>query len=126
VLPQALPGMLTGTVIGMVRAAGESGSLLTIGMAAFMADIPRRPLGSVHRSAGAAASLGGQPETDFRGTRFHRYHRAAGMHAADERPGNLSPPPLRQALAVLASGRRSRRLRYTSWTLLDLQEINPI
>jgi phosphate transport system permease protein len=41
VLPLALPGMLTGTIIGMARALGESAPLLMIGMVAFIADIPQ-------------------------------------------------------------------------------------
>ncbi|MEM9322245.1 MAG: phosphate ABC transporter permease PstA [Pseudomonadota bacterium] len=44
VLPQALPGIITGTVIGIARALGETAPLLMIGMVAFIADIPRSPL----------------------------------------------------------------------------------
>lgn len=40
VMPLALPGMLTGTIIGMSRALGESAPLLMIGMVAFIADVP--------------------------------------------------------------------------------------
>nr|VFK56844.1 MAG: phosphate ABC transporter membrane protein 2, PhoT family (TC 3.A.1.7.1) [Candidatus Kentron sp. TUN]VFK60748.1 MAG: phosphate ABC transporter membrane protein 2, PhoT family (TC 3.A.1.7.1) [Candidatus Kentron sp. TUN]VFK63877.1 MAG: phosphate ABC transporter membrane protein 2, PhoT family (TC 3.A.1.7.1) [Candidatus Kentron sp. TUN] len=40
VLPLALPGMLTGAIIGMARALGESAPLLMIGMVAFIVDIP--------------------------------------------------------------------------------------
>ena len=40
VLPLALPGMMTGTIIGMARALGESAPLLMIGMVAFIVDIP--------------------------------------------------------------------------------------
>jgi len=40
VLPLAIPGMLTGTIIGMARALGESAPLLMIGMVAFIVDIP--------------------------------------------------------------------------------------
>jgi phosphate transport system permease protein len=40
VLPLALPGMLTGTIIGMAQALGETAPLLMIGMVAFIADIP--------------------------------------------------------------------------------------
>ena len=40
VLPQALPGILTGTIIGMARALGETAPLLMIGMVAFIADLP--------------------------------------------------------------------------------------
>jgi phosphate transport system permease protein len=44
VLPLAMPGMLTGTIIGMARALGESAPLLMIGMVAFIVDIPDSPL----------------------------------------------------------------------------------
>jgi phosphate transport system permease protein len=40
VLPLALPGMLTGAIIGMSRALGESAPLLMIGMIAFIVDVP--------------------------------------------------------------------------------------
>lgn len=44
VLPLALPGMLTGTIIGMARALGESAPLLMIGMVAFIVDVPDSPI----------------------------------------------------------------------------------
>ena len=44
VIPLALPGMLTGTIIGMARALGESAPLLMIGMVAFIVDVPESPL----------------------------------------------------------------------------------
>lgn len=40
VVPQAMPGILTGTIIGMARALGESAPLLMIGMVAFIVDVP--------------------------------------------------------------------------------------
>jgi len=40
VLPLAIPGISTGTIIGMSRALGESAPLLLIGMVAFIVDIP--------------------------------------------------------------------------------------
>ncbi|MEN7536404.1 phosphate ABC transporter permease PstA [Aurantiacibacter flavus] len=40
VLPLALPGILTGTIIGMARALGETAPLLLIGMRAFVATPP--------------------------------------------------------------------------------------
>ena len=40
VLPLALPGILTGTIIGMARALGETAPLLMIGMRAFVATPP--------------------------------------------------------------------------------------
>lgn len=44
VLPLALPGMLTGTIIGMAQALGETAPLLMIGMVAFIVDIPSGPM----------------------------------------------------------------------------------
>ena len=40
VMPLALPGMLTGAIIGMARALGETAPLLMIGMVAFIVDVP--------------------------------------------------------------------------------------
>lgn len=40
VLPAAMPGILTGTIIGMAQALGETAPLLMIGMVAFVVDIP--------------------------------------------------------------------------------------
>jgi len=44
VLPLAMPGILTGTIIGMARALGETAPLLMIGMVAFIVDLPNGPL----------------------------------------------------------------------------------
>jgi phosphate transport system permease protein len=41
VFPLALPGMLTGTIIGMAQALGETAPLLMIGMVAFIVDVPQ-------------------------------------------------------------------------------------
>ena len=50
VVPLALPGVLTGAILAMARALGETAPLLMIGMVAFIADVPSGPLD-------AAASL---------------------------------------------------------------------
>ncbi len=41
VLPLSMPGILTGSIIGMAQALGETAPLLMIGMVAFVADIPQ-------------------------------------------------------------------------------------
>lgn len=41
VVPLAMPGMLTGSIIGMAQALGETAPLLMIGMVAFIADVPQ-------------------------------------------------------------------------------------
>jgi phosphate transport system permease protein len=40
VLPLAMPGIMTGTIIGMAHALGETAPLLLIGMVAFIVDVP--------------------------------------------------------------------------------------
>ena len=44
VLPLAMPGVLTGSIIGMAHALGETAPLLMIGMVAFVVDIPTGPV----------------------------------------------------------------------------------
>ncbi len=44
VLPLAMPGILTGTIIGMAHALGETAPLLMIGMVAFIMNVPAGPL----------------------------------------------------------------------------------
>ena len=44
VLPMALPGILTGTIIGIARAVGETAPLLMMGMVAFIVDLPKTPV----------------------------------------------------------------------------------
>ncbi len=44
VLPLAMPGILTGTIIGLAHALGETAPLLLIGMVAFVVDYPGSPL----------------------------------------------------------------------------------
>ena len=41
VLPLAMPGIMTGTILGVARAIGETAPLLMIGMVAFIVDIPQ-------------------------------------------------------------------------------------
>ena len=44
VLPLAIPGILTGAIIGVAQALGETAPLLLIGMSAFVASVPASPL----------------------------------------------------------------------------------
>lgn len=41
ILPLAIPGILTGAILGLARAFGETAPLLMIGMVAFIADVPQ-------------------------------------------------------------------------------------
>lgn len=40
ILPLAMPGVLTGTILGMAQALGETAPLIMIGMVAFIVDVP--------------------------------------------------------------------------------------
>ena len=53
VLPLAMPGILTGTIIGLAQALGESAPLLLIGMVAFVRDFPGTPPGGLFDPAAA-------------------------------------------------------------------------
>ena len=41
VLPLAMPGVMTGAIIGTARAMGETAPVLMIGMVAFIVDVPK-------------------------------------------------------------------------------------
>jgi phosphate transport system permease protein len=41
-LPLSIPGIMTGTILAVSRALGETAPLLMIGMVAFIADIPQK------------------------------------------------------------------------------------
>ena len=53
VLPSAAPGILTGTIIGLAQALGETAPLLLIGMVAFVREFPSLPPGGVMEPATA-------------------------------------------------------------------------
>ena len=44
VAPQASPGVMTGIILSLAHALGETAPLLMIGMVAFIVDVPRGPL----------------------------------------------------------------------------------
>ena len=70
VLPLALPGILTGTIIGMARALGETAPLLMIGMVAFIVDIPTASADAATVLPVQIYPVGRQP-----GARLRRTHR---------------------------------------------------
>ncbi len=51
VLPLAMPGILTGTIIGLAQALGETAPLLLIGMVAFVREFPSAPPGGFFEPA---------------------------------------------------------------------------
>ena len=98
VLPLALPGILTGTIIGMARALGETAPLLMIGMRAFIATPPSGHHRAGERAAGSDFPLVRRSRPRLRREDQRGDHRAADLHAADERARHLSPQQIRTPL----------------------------
>lgn len=65
VLPLALPGIMTGTIIGMARALGETAPLLLIGMVAFVVAYPATPLDPATALPVQIFMWAGAPERGF-------------------------------------------------------------
>lgn len=65
VLPLALPGILTGTILAMANALGETAPLLMIGMVAFIVDIPTGILSSATVLPVQIYMWAGSPERGF-------------------------------------------------------------
>ena len=85
VLPLAMPGILTGTIIGMAHALGETAPLLMIGMVAFIVDVPRRHHRRRDRAAGADLPVVGPARGRLPGQDLGGDHRAAAVPVRHER-----------------------------------------
>ena len=79
VLPLALPGILTGTIIGMARALGETAPLLMIGMVAFIVDIPPGFQRSVDRPSRSNLLMGRQSRAGLCGKDLGGHYGSAGI-----------------------------------------------
>ena len=73
------PGILTGTIIGLAHALGETAPLLLIGMVAFVADRPGDAARSGDRAAGADLHVGQRGRARLRRAHLGRHHRAARL-----------------------------------------------
>ena len=98
VLPLALPGILTGIILGLARAFGETAPLLMIGMVAFIVDIPKRFRGRGNRASGADLPVV-RPARDRLPVQDRRsHHGAAGSPLLPECRCHLPAPALRAPL----------------------------
>lgn len=66
VLPSALPGMLTGIILALSRAIGETAPLIPIGALTFIRTIPRSPLDSFTVLPIQIYNWTSRPQDDFR------------------------------------------------------------
>ena len=99
VLPSALPGILTGTILGLSRAIGETAPLLMVGAAGSILRLPRGPARPLLGPAGRDLQLrqGAGPRVPDR--RRRRHPDPGGALARDERHRHRDPQPY-QALSL--------------------------
>ncbi len=100
VLPLAMPGILTGTIIGMAHALGETAPLLMIGMVAFIVDVPAGLYRRGDRAPGSDLSVVGSSRNCLPGQDGRRHHRAAGLPVRHERLAIYAAQALRAALVA--------------------------
>jgi hypothetical protein len=104
VLPLAAPGILTGTIIGLAQALGETAPLLLIGMVAFVREFPAAPPEGLLRcgdgAAGAGLQLDPAVRPRLRRTGLGRDHRAPGLPDLHERDRRASAPPVRASVVI--------------------------
>ena len=77
VLPLAMPGLLTGTIIGLAHALGETAPLLLIGMNAFITSPPGGILDASTTLPTQISSRADQPRARLRLAHIGRHPRAA-------------------------------------------------
>ena len=65
VLPSALPGILTGTILGLSRAIGETAPLLMVGAAGSILQLPRGPLDRYSALPVEIYNYARQPDPEF-------------------------------------------------------------
>jgi phosphate transport system permease protein len=65
-LPQALPGIMTGIILALSRAVGEAAPLIMIGALSFVAFVPTSPMDSFTVLAIQIFNWAGRPEDEFR------------------------------------------------------------
>ena len=110
VLPAARPGILTGTVLALARALGETAPLILAGavLGSFSTggSIGRALHRAVHRAADHRVRLGAQAAGGVPRADVGRDHRAARDHAHRQRDRHLPPQPLRAAMVTARDGAR--------------------
>ena len=98
VLPLAMPGILTGAIIGLAQALGETAPLLLIGMVAFVADYPASPMDPSTALPVQIYMWAGEAETRLRGAHIRCHYRASGVPHPHECHGSDPQTPFRTTL----------------------------
>ncbi len=89
VLPLAMPGMLTGAIIGMARRSGRDSAAVDDRHGGFYRGYPRRVYRSGHSAAGPGFFVGGQSGTRVCGADVGGYAGIAGIFVCHERSGGI-------------------------------------
>ena len=102
VLPAALPGIMTGTILSVSRAVGETAPLIVVGAATFMVADPTSPFAQFTAMADPDLSMDGAPAGAIRRYRRGRHHRAAGVDVDAECRGDYPAQPLFDKVLIRA------------------------
>ena len=85
VLPQAFPGILTGVILAVSRAMGETAPLIFIGGLTYVPFVPDSPLSGFTVMPIQIFNWISRPQPGFHEAAARRHHSAAGVAAGDER-----------------------------------------
>ena len=122
VLPVALPGILTGLILALSRAIGETAPLITIGALTYVPFAPDSDLVAVHRAADPDLQLGVAAAGRVPRQRRRRHPRAAGAAPVDERRRDLAARSLPEARLVMSTASSVRSPRSASWPRRDRRQ----
>ena len=112
VLPSALPGILTGTILGLSRAIGETAPLLMVGAAGSILQLPKGPLDRYSALPVEIYNYAKEPDTRVPDRRRRRHPDPGDDLALDERHRHRDSQPL----PALSLERLSRRCSDSRWS----------
>ena len=99
-LPLAMPGIMTGTIIGMAHALGETAPLLMIGMIAFIVDVPKSFTEAATVLPVQIYLWSDLPEPAFQDKDGSCHHGAVDFPFRHERHGDLAAEEIREPLVT--------------------------
>ena len=121
VLPLAMPGILTGTIIGLAQALGETAPLLLIGMNAFITSAPSSPFEPATALPTQIYIWADSPERGLRQPHIGRHPRAAGLSRHDERDRHLPEKQVRAPVVTAMEDADMYDMKVTEQHVDDLQ-----
>ena len=104
VLPVALPGILTGLILALSRAIGETAPLITIGALTYVPFLPDSVWSPFTVLPIQIFNWVSRPQVEFAQNAAGGDHRAAGAAVDDECDGHLAARPLPEAEDLMSAG----------------------